>query len=264
MKPAARRKRSPMSRLRPYWIVGIIVAGLAVIAVAAIANEPMFHLKTLAVTGLSRVSRNDVVARAAIDPSANVWLLNKRAIEARIETIPYVRTATIHRRPLADVSVAIDERVATNCVRDAVGRVVTIDVENRVLQNDCTDGSLVAYAIRTPIEQRAGDYLHDAELIKLESDAHTLGTTDRRFRAYTYDRFGQLVAFTSDGVAIEFGDEDDLDRKERLIGPIYAQVGSRAGLIKAVDLRAPATPVVEFKTPIHTIYTRKTSANHNI
>jgi hypothetical protein len=68
----------------------------------------------------------------------------------------------------------------------------------------------------------------------------------------------------SDGVAVEFGDESGLDRKERLIAPIYAQVGDRIPLIKAVDLRAPATPVVEFKPAIHTIYTRKSTADHNI
>jgi len=264
VKTTARRKRSPIARLRPYWIACLVVLAVTIVAGVVLANEPVFRLKALVVTGFDRVSRAEIVARAAIDPRANVWLLNKRAIEARIESIPYVRTAELHRRPLADVAIAITERVPSGCVRDPVGRVVTIDDEDRVLQNACADESLVSYTVRAPIEARAGATLRDPQLMRLEADAQTLGGSDRHFRSYAYDRFGQLVAMLPGGVAVEFGDEDELARKERLIGPIYAQIGERAGQIKAVDLRAPATPVVEFKAPIHTIYTRKSTADHNI
>lgn len=264
MKPTARRKRSPIARLRPYWIACLVVLGLTAVAGVVIANEPVFRLDHLAITGLDRVSRADVARRAAIDPHANVWLLNKRAIEARIEAIPYVLSAELHRRPPAEVTIEIAERAPAGCVRDPAGRIVTIDDRDRVLQNDCADDSLVSYTLRAPIDVRTGATLHDPELTRLESDARTLAGSDRHFHSYAYDRFGQLVAMLPGGVAVEFGDEDELDRKERLIDPIYAQIGLRAGQIKAVDLRAPATPVVEFKAPIHTIYTRKSTANHNI
>jgi hypothetical protein len=264
VKPTARRKRSPIARLRPYWIACLVVLGLTAVAAVAIANEPVFRLKHLAIAGLERVSRADVVERAAIDPRANVWLLNKRAIETRVEAIPYVLRAELHRRLPADVTIAIAERVPTSCVRDPAGRIVTIDDLDRVLQNDCADATLVSYTLRAPIEARPGATLRDPELSRLEADARTLEGPERHFHSYAYDRFGQLVAMLPGGVAVEFGDEDELDRKERLIGPIYAQVGLRAGQIKAVDLRAPATPVVEFKAPIHTIYTRKSTADHNI
>ncbi len=264
MKPAARRKLSPIARLRPYWIACLLVLGLATIAGIALANEPAFRIKHLAVTGLERVSRAEVVTRAAIDPAANVWLLNKRAIEARIEAIPYVATVELHRVPLADVTIAVSERVPASCVHDPAGHVVTIDDTDRVLEDDCVDDSLVSYTVRAPIQVRPGTTLRDPQLARLEADARTLAASDRHFRSYAYDRFGQLVAMLSDGVAVEFGDESGLDRKERLIAPIYAQVGARIPLIKAVDLRAPATPVVEFKPAIHTIYTRKSTADHNI
>jgi hypothetical protein len=175
-----------------------------------------------------------------------------------------VRTAELHRRPLSDVTIAVTERVPSSCVSDPLGRVVTIDDENHILQNGCAATSLVSYALRVPIEERVGTDVHDSELARLEVDASTLAMTDRPFRSYRYDRFGQLVAMLPGGVAIEFGDENDLDRKERLIAPIYAQVGARVGEIKAVDLRSVETPVVEFKAAIHTIYTRKSTADHNI
>ncbi len=228
-----------------------MVLGLTAVAGIVLANEPVFRLKHLAISGLERVSRADVVERAAIDPSANVWFLNKRAIEARVEAIPYVLRAELHRRLPADVTIDIAERVPAGCVRDSTGRIVTIDDRDRVLQDDCADPALVSYTLRAQIEARLGGTLRDPELGRLEADARTLEGPDRHFHSYAYDRFGQLVAMLPGGVAVEFGDEDELDRKERLIGPIYAQVGPRAGQIEAVDLRAPATPVVEFKAPTH-------------
>jgi hypothetical protein len=49
------------------------------------------------------------------------------------------------------------------------------------------------------------------------------------------------------GIQIRFGDDDDLDRKRRLIAPILAQLGPRLADVRAVDLRAPGTPVVDFR-----------------
>ncbi len=238
-----------MSRLRPYWIVGVVIALLGTVAIGFALTSPAFRLKKLSISGLARVSRGDVLARAAIDPSANVWLLNKRAIEARIEAIPYVGTAAVKRIPVADVSIAIVERVPAACVRDAAGREVTIDRENRVLQDDCAE-DLVAYALRSTVDDRPGAFLHDAELSELEGDDGTLSVQTQKFSAFSHDRFGQLVAMMPGGISVQFGDDGDLAGKERLIGPILTQLGPRAASVKSVDLRAPATPVVEYRAPV--------------
>jgi hypothetical protein len=52
---------------------------------------------------------------------------------------------------------------------------------------------------------------------------------------------------------VKFGDAADLVEKGRLIEPILAELGPRANDVRAVDLRAEATPVVEYRPsrPIH-------------
>ena len=238
-----------MSRLRPYWIVGIVIAALAIAGLGFAIDSPAFRMKKLAVTGLSHVSRADVARRAAIDPSANIWLLNTRAIESRIEELPYVDTASLVRLPPASVTIAIAERTASACVRDTTGRTMTIDAANRILQNDC-DGALVSYALRTAIDAPPGAFLHDRELSDLETDGGTLSANATKFSAFSHDRFGELVALMPGGIAVQFGDEGDLAGKERLIGPILTQLGPRAAAVKSVDLRAPTTPVVEYRAPV--------------
>ncbi len=250
MRKSPRRRRSRptiRARLRTYWLLAVVVAGVTAGALVAIARLPVFDLKWLAVTGLAHVSRSEVVARAAIDPDANVWLLNRTAIRRRVEAIPYVDTARVHVRPPADVWIDVSERVAEACVRDRPGRTVTIDAAGRVLETGCA-GDLAVYAVRDRIDARPGDFLHDDELAALQTDARALAGRGDRYLEFDHDAFGQFEATLAGGIRVRFGDDDDdLAGKQRLIGPILAQLGPRAGNVRAVDLRAPGTPVVEYR-----------------
>ena len=221
--------------------MGIVASG----TLWRLATLPAFYVHDLAVTGLAHVAKSDVVARAAIDPSANIWLLDRGAIERRIATIPYVATARIHRRPLGNVWIEIDERRAEACVRDIAGTDVTVDRDLRILEMGCARGLSVTYGIHGVIAARPGTFSHDDELARLQKDARALAGD--RFAHLEHDRFGALEAILHDGITVRFGDEANLGAKQRLIGPILAQLGARATKVRAVDLRAPATPVVEYR-----------------
>ena len=195
-----------------------------------LATLPVFHLRSLSVSGLDRVSAADVRARAAIDAHTNVWLQDRGAMARRIEAIPYVET----------------ERVAEGCVHDPSGQ-FTIDAERRVLALGCADAPPFVYDMRAPIDARPGAFVADPELEALQADARALAAGTNRYRAFGYDEFGELDATLVDGIHVRFGDDADLARKESLVGPILAQLGPRAGTVVALDLRAPAAPVVQFR-----------------
>jgi len=90
MSVARQRRSKPtlLARVRTYWVLAAIV--LVILAATGwwFAGSPLFRLKSVAVAGLMRVSKADVLARAQLDPRGNVWLMNRRAVEARIEAIP--------------------------------------------------------------------------------------------------------------------------------------------------------------------------------
>lgn len=241
-----RSRRSLAQRLRVYWIVGVVAAGALVWGGWTLATLPVFHLRSLSVSGLDRVSAADVRARAAIDAHTNVWLQDRGAMARRIEAIPYVETARISIRPPADVEIAVTERVAEGCVHDPSGQ-FTIDAERRVLALGCADAPPLVYVMRAPIDARPGAFVADPELEALQADARALAAGTNRYRAFGYDEFGELDATLVDGIHVRFGDDADLARKESLVGPILAQLGPRAGTVVALDLRAPAAPVVQFR-----------------
>ncbi len=241
-----RSRRRLSARLRTYWVLVAIALGGLILGGWWLASAPMFRLKSLTVGDVPRVSRETVIARAALDPRGNVWLLNRGAIERRIEAIPYVATARVHVRFPASVRIDVTQRQPTACVRDAVGERFTIDAASRVLESGCTGAALPTYVLRERLHAVSGTFLNDSELARLESDAQVLGTIGR-YRRLSDDAYGQLVATNAAGIDVRFGDKRDLGRQARLLAPILAQLGRRAADVRAVDLRAPSTPVVEYR-----------------
>ena len=227
-----------------------MLAGCAAYGGYRLVTAPIFHLHALTMTGLSRVKRSDVIARAAIDPQDNVWLLDRRAVARRIEALPYVSTVRVHVRMPGSVWLDVAERKPDGCVREGAHRSFTIDVESRVLERGCAATAGTAYLLRARLPDEPGAFLHDPELALLQADARALSASGNRYRSFAHDGYGDLEATLSDGITIKFGTDGDLTRKQRLIGPILAELGPRANDVRAVDLRAPATPVVEYRTDL--------------
>ncbi len=246
-RPKRRARTSLGRRIRTFWILIAFLAAATAYGTWALAKAPVFYAKSVDVVGLARVSRADVLAKASIDPTANVWLLDARSIEARVASLPYVATARIHRRPLASLRIDVVERERDGCAQASDGRLLTIDAERRILEAGCADDSLPKYLVKEFAQSVPGAFLDDPALAQLQGDAHALASDGRRYAFFGFDAFGELEAVMPDGIRVRFGEDADLQRKDRMVGPILAQLGPRAAQVASVDLRAPATPVVRFR-----------------
>jgi cell division protein FtsQ len=246
-KRIVRRSRPTLqTRIRTFWVLGLLLVFAAAYGVWVFANSSVFQVKHLEVTGVTRVARSAVAARAAIGTHSNVWLLDTHAVERRIEAIPYVLNARVHRGLPASVRIDVTERKPDGCAQGPDGVALTIDSAGRVLERGCAPAGVV-YLPRSLSDAAPGRFLHDPELAQLQRDAHTLAESGGRLKNFRHDKYGQLEATLAGGIRIRFGDEDDLDRKRRLIQPILASLGDRIAGVTAIDLRAPSTPVVERK-----------------
>jgi len=244
-----RRKPSLAARVRPFWILAALAAALLVWGGLWLAQSPWFRIARVGIDVPlgSPVSRNDVRTAAAVPLGANVWLLNPWAIAHRIEAIPYVETATVHRGqfPQPFLEIGVTMRRPTSCVR-AGAREVTIDATARVLQKGCAVLTAALIDAGKAVLAEPGGRVVDAEVARLLDDARILADASLTVRTLRRDRWGGLEAVDVTGVTLRFGEDDDLAKKAALVGPVRAGIGSRRP-IRAVDLRAPTTPTVEFR-----------------
>jgi hypothetical protein len=244
-----RRKPSLAARVRPFWILGVVAAALLVWGGVWLAQSPWFQIARIGIDVPlgSPVSRAEVRAAAAVPSGANVWLLNPWTIAHRIEAIPYVDTATVHRGqfPQPFLEVGVTMRRPTGCVR-AGARAVTIDATARVLQNGCAVAAAALIDGGKVVLAQPGGHVDDPAVTRMLEDAKILADASLAVRTLRRDRWGGLEAVDVTGVTLRFGEDDDLAKKAALVGPVRAGIGSRRA-IRVVDLRAPATPTVEFR-----------------
>ncbi|HYZ17440.1 MAG TPA: FtsQ-type POTRA domain-containing protein [Candidatus Acidoferrum sp.] len=244
-----RRKPSLIARIRPFWIIALVLAVLLGWGGTALVQSPWFRLARLsiAVPIGSPVSREQIRAAAAIPAGANVWLIGTSGVERRVEAIPYVDRATVRRGQFPQPYVEIDAamRRPSACIHGA-NREVTIDASARVLQTGCViKGTAWIDAGKGKLPPPGGQ-VTDRDVTRLLADAKTLADANLAVRVLGRDRWGGLQAVDVTGLTLRFGDDADLAKKVALVAPVREGVG-RKRLLRAIDLRAPATPVVEFR-----------------
>lgn len=240
-----RTRPSVFARIRAFWIVAVLVLMAAGGAFAAFANAPQLAVRSIdvSVPAGAPITRDDVLAAAAIGSNPNLVLLNTAAIRARIEALPYVQTAQLRRIlvPQPAVRIGVTVRVPYACV-SGNGAVATIDASARVLQAGCVPGRLAvglgALALPAP-----GARLDGPDVAKLLADAVRIGA-QLPLRAIRRDRFGGIEVVDERGVTIRFGADDDLAAKLALVEPVRRAAAGRH--LIAIDLRAPKTPVIQF------------------
>jgi len=242
-----RRKKTAVARLRPFWFLVLLLFAVATFGAYFLATWPALRPHAIVVEGNHVVTRDAILDAARIDVHTNAWLQNTRAMTQRIEAIPYVDVASVHRRPPSTFVIDVTERVPFARLVTADG-VVIVDRTLRALQAlEPSFGGLPAFVDKTLSEPHLGATVTEPELIALRDDEEALANARLAAISLEHDKFGDLVVTLHDGVRVLFGDESDLAKKIPLVEPILTQVGKSGRSISAIDLRAPKTPVVVYK-----------------
>jgi hypothetical protein len=241
-----RTKTSIAGRVRTFWVIALLSACVVAALGVAFANAPLLRIRSVTanVPANGPVTQGMAIAAARIDPDANLWLLNTGAIRVRLDAIPYVASAAVHRAQFPHPAVVLDVtlRTPTGCVTTSNGT-MTIDATARVLQTGCVSALLPQVDIGIGPAVVPGAILTAPDIDRLLADAKAIGA-HIPVRTVRRDRFGGLEAVDSRGVILKFGSDADLPAKLALVEPIRRSAGGRP--LRVIDLRAPATPVVEF------------------
>ena len=136
---AVRRRVKPslIVRLRVLWVFIAILLVAAGFAGFRIATWPGFNPKSVGVSGTNHVTTADVLKRAAIPSDRNIWLIDKRAAETRVDALPWVQTTRIHRSLPANIRIAVVERTPAACVKAASSRYL-VDASGHVIKRRAT------------------------------------------------------------------------------------------------------------------------------
>ncbi len=203
---------------------------------------PGFAPKHVRVIGNHIVSAQEILERARINPRANVWLQNTGAVARRIEAIPYVLTAHVHRRLPAGVTIVVTERHPFAVVQSGE-EVATVDRSLRVLETGASDAALPVLVVARGMDLTAGQFLRAPSAFALRAAVLSLRAHGVSVQRVVDDR-GDVDATLPGGIFVLLGDETNVANAVPLVEPILTRFALLGRFVGTLDLRSPTTPVV--------------------
>ena len=235
-----------MARVRRFWMPIGLGAALVIAGLVFAATWAGFQPKHIVVVGNHRVTRHEIVVRAAILRHETIWLQNTGAIAKRIEAIPFVDTASVHRIPPATIEIAIAERTPF-AILVSGSESGLADHALRVLDAAPADARLPMLVLEPGLELVPGAFVKTRDAVALRAAYDALNAAQIVPAQIALDRYGGIVVTLSDGLRLLLGTPADLAQKLALVNPILSQVVGRQRRVAALDLRAPATPVIVYR-----------------
>jgi len=197
------------------------------------------------VSGNHRVSSSEILAKAAIASQTSMWFQNTGAMAKRIASIPDVESVKVHRIPPSTIRINVTERVPFAELRSGANEAVA-DRAMRVLSYDAMQ-PLPVFVLRPGLELTPGTFVTKSDALSLRDAYGAL--VERGFVPVELelDRYDGLEVTLQTGPRLLLGNRSDLPKKLALANAILAQVVHGERRVAAIDVRAPATPVVVYR-----------------
>jgi cell division protein FtsQ len=225
----------------------IALAGMIAVAAGAFASTwPGFDPQNVEVVGNRRTSSAQILNAAGVAPHVSIWLQNTGAIARRIQAIPYIGAASVHRVPPASLRIAVTEREPFAVLKSGPESAI-VDRDLRVLEPAAGDEPLPVLVLPPGLWLQPGTFAATRDAEELRDAYEEMSARQIAPRALAFDRYGGLVVTLHDGLRVLFGQEDDLGQKLTLVDAILAQVVRGQRRVAAIDVRAPAAPVIVYR-----------------
>jgi cell division protein FtsQ len=240
--------RRSQGRRRLRWIGGAAAAVVLVIGVLGLMHTPWFGAQAVSVTGTHpRTPSAAIVAAAGLGGHPPLISLNAGAVAKRVESLPFIATAHVHKHWPDGVQIAVTERAPVVQMAGPGSSWSLLDGNGRTLQ--VVPGrvpGLVVYIVHTPtagippapvgrtLPTSAGPGLAVSRSLPPAFAAQVVSVT--------VAADGSISMTLSSGINVLFGTDADLTAKYQDIASILAHGTLHATSV--IDVTVPESPTV--------------------
>jgi cell division protein FtsQ len=234
------------------------ILGVAALVTSAwaVSVSPAFELRTLEVTGLSHLTRRQVVSLSGVAQDENVLWLSAGAVASRLErSSPWIASAAVSRSLPGTVRIEIVEREPIAAVADGA-RWLLVAADGVVLQETRKDPGLplIEGALAPPAGRPGGQGLSVGRSDPgLAAGARVLAAMGERLRsrieAVVTGNEGVVVLRLRTGTRVLYGEATEATAKARTLGAVLRWADDTGATLERLDLRAPRAPSATLSTP---------------
>ena len=221
-------------------LAAIAVITTAVLAATAVGltRSPLVHARTIRVHGASHLTRSDVLGEAQIAVGVNVFMLDARAAERRLEADPWVADATISKHLPSTLVVDIQERSPV-AVMESAGLL-------RLVAGDGTLLDAAAQGVSLPLIASAEEALSEPAPAAVHGAARAVARMTPALRAQIAQvsilADGTLRVDLRSGAQVSYGPAVDLVAKGEALQALLRWASAQGTRIASADVRIPSAP----------------------
>jgi cell division protein FtsQ len=221
--------------LKPWAIVCVALLALVATAVG-LTYTPLFHAKTITVRGERRLSEQRVLRIAGIGPGTNLFHLDVKDAERRLERNPWVADAVITTRLPSTVSVTVSERRPVGLTRSADGHLLYVANDGSVLGRAPGTVILPEIEVADPSAMPGAAAVAASLPASLEAVVATIGVGSD----------GTIILTTRSGVTGTYGDATEAEAKGEAFKAVLDYAASQGRPLVSVDVEVPGAPTAVF------------------
>ncbi|HEV2828973.1 MAG TPA: FtsQ-type POTRA domain-containing protein [Pyrinomonadaceae bacterium] len=242
-------------------VVAAIVVGIVIFAgYRAAASASFFQIRKVEVQGTSRVSADEVesLVRREVEKTG-VWKADLAELNARLEKLPWVRTAVVSRVLPDSIRVRITERVPRAVARTASGRFRWVDDDAVLLGEMLPTDQMPPFFLRglnedDPEGARVENRERVAKFLELQQAWDAAGLSERVSEVNVIDVRDIRAQLADDDSHIEvrLGSQDYGKRLKDALEVLDAQRQTpRGALISYIDLSQGKRAIVGLTSGAH-------------
>lgn len=242
-------------------VVAIVIGILFFAGYRVAASASFFQVRKIEVQGASRTSADEVKAlvRKEVEKTG-VWKADLKGINARLEHLPWVRTAVVSRVLPDGIRVRVSEREPRAVVRTASGRFRWIDEDAVLLGEMLPTDQIPAFFLRGLNEEdsdsaRAENRERVQKFLELQRDWDAAGLSERVSEVNLFDirDIRAQLAGDSSQIEVRLGGQDHGKRLKDALDVLDGQrQTSRGSLISYIDLSQGKRAIVGLISGAHT------------
>jgi len=241
--------------------LAIVVAVLIFAGYRVAASASFFQVRKVDVQGTSRVAPEEIQALVRKEAEkTGVWKADVHGMVARLERLPWVRTAIVSRVLPDGIRVRISERVPRAVVRTASGRFRWIDEDAVLLGEMLPTDQVPSFFLRGLNEEDAEPARQEnrervQKFLELQRDWNAAGLSERVREVNLIDIRDVRAQLAGDSSQIEvrLGSHDHGKRLQDALNVLDSQQQtSRGSLISYIDLSQGKRAIVGLVSGVHT------------
>jgi cell division protein FtsQ len=240
----ARRTAVMKQQGRRRLVIAGVVLGVAVVLVGGwfLVHTPLFSARSVSVTGNVHESEAEVVSQAGLASHPPLLDIDTGAAAARLEKLPWVRSASVHVSWPDGVHIAVTEETPTFTVGTAAGTWESLSNDGRVLEESATrpPGLLLLTVPQTP--GAPGTVLSAKDSPGLQVASTLPASFVGQVTGVTVEPAGWVQLALTTPIVVDIGTATELTAKYEDVSSILAGASLHNGDV--IDVSVPDAPTV--------------------